>query len=90
MIALLRRVADPGKSEGALWAGMRVHLVTELGYSSKLNAEWDFLCMLRDEGRRVAEAFLRAYGEISGAVRRSTSTGCSKRSEAMGCPAAGR
>ena len=36
MIALLRRVADPGDSEGALWAGMRVHLVssplmTELG-----------------------------------------------------------
>ena len=28
MIALLRRVADPGDSEGALWAGMRVHLVS--------------------------------------------------------------
>jgi NTE family protein len=75
MIALLRRVADPGKSEGALWAGMRVHLVasplmTELGYSSKLNAEWDFLCMLRDEGRRVADAFLRAHGDDLG--RRST------------------
>jgi predicted acylesterase/phospholipase RssA len=66
MIALLRRVADPGNSEGALWAAMRVHLIssplmTELGYSSKLNAEWDFLCMLRDEGRRVADAFLRAH-----------------------------
>jgi NTE family protein len=75
MIALLRRVADPGKSEGALWAGMRVHLVasplmTELGYSSKLNAEWDFLCMLRDEGRRVAGAFLGAHGNALG--RRST------------------
>jgi NTE family protein len=75
MIALLRRVADPGKSEGARWAAMRVHLVTsplmtELGYSSKLNAEWDFLCMLRDEGRRVAEAFLGAHGDDLG--RRST------------------
>jgi NTE family protein len=75
MIALLRRVADPGKSEGALWAGMRVHLVAsplmaELGYSSKLNAEWDFLCMLRDEGRRVADAFLHAHGDDLG--RRST------------------
>ena len=71
MIALLRRVADPGKSEGALWARMRVHLVasplmTELGYSSKLNAEWDFLCMLCAEGRRVADAFLRAHGDDLG------------------------
>ena len=60
MIALLRQVADPGNCEGALWAGMRIHRITsemmvELGYSSKLNAEWDFLCMLRDEGRRAAE-----------------------------------
>jgi NTE family protein len=66
MIALLRRVADPGNSEGALWAAMRVHLIssplmTQLGYSSKLNAEWDFLCMLRDEGRRAADAFLHAH-----------------------------
>jgi len=42
---------------------MRVHMVgnpimTELGYSSKLNAEWAFLSMLRDEGHRAAETFL--------------------------------
>jgi NTE family protein len=75
MIALLRRIADPGDTEGALWAGMRVHLLasplmTELGYSSKLNAEWAFLTMLRDEGRSVADAFLRAHGDDLG--RRST------------------
>jgi len=75
MIALLRRVADPGDAEGALWAQMRVHLMTsplmtELGYSSKLNAEWDFLSMLREEGRRVADAFLRAHGDDLG--QRST------------------
>lgn len=68
MIALLRQVADPGSCEGALWAGMRIHRVAseamvELGYSSKLNAEWEFLCMLRDEGRRSAEAFLAAHGQ---------------------------
>jgi hypothetical protein len=45
MIALLRQVADPGKSEGAQWAGMRIHrianeMLTELGASSKPNAEW--------------------------------------------------
>jgi NTE family protein len=67
MIALLRQVADPGTSEGAQWAHMRIHLISSsvlptLGASSKLNAEWDFLCMLRDEGRRSAEAFLDAQG----------------------------
>ena len=67
MIALLRQVANPGDCEGALWAGMRIHRVAsqqmvELGYSSKLNAEWDFLCMLRDEGRRSAEGFLAEHG----------------------------
>jgi NTE family protein len=59
MIALLRELADPGHGEGAQWAGMRIHFVpnaimADLGYSSKLNAEWTFLTMLRDEGRRAA------------------------------------
>jgi NTE family protein len=67
MIAVLRHVADPGNSEGARWAGMRIHRITsdamqDLGYSSKLNAEWEFFCMLRDEGRRSAEHFLAAHG----------------------------
>jgi NTE family protein len=71
MIALLRQVADAGSCEGALWASMRIHRVAseamvELGYSSKLNAEWDFLCMLRDEGRRSATAFLADHGQDLG------------------------
>jgi NTE family protein len=71
MIAILRHVADPGDSEGARWAGMRIHRIasaamTDLGYSSKLNAEWGFLCMLRDEGRRSAEAFLKDHREDLG------------------------
>jgi NTE family protein len=75
MIAVLRQVANPGDCEGARWAGMRIHRIasaamTDLGYSSKLNAEWDFLCMLRDEGRRCADAFLRAHMKDLG--RRST------------------
>ncbi|HML90773.1 patatin-like phospholipase family protein [Methyloceanibacter sp.] len=66
MIALLRKVTDPGNAEGARWANMRMHriasdLMSELGYSSKLNAEWEFLTMLRDEGRRAAESFLDAH-----------------------------
>jgi NTE family protein len=75
MIALLRQVAHSGDSESAKWADMRIHRVSsdmmvDLGYSSKLNAEWEFLCMLRDEGRRAGEAFLHAHHEDLG--RRST------------------
>jgi NTE family protein len=71
MIALLRQVANPGNCEGALWAQMRVHRIasaamTELGYSSKLNAEWDFLCYLRDEGRCSADTFLEAHADDLG------------------------
>ncbi len=67
MIALLRQVADPGRGEGAQWANMLIHMVrnpimSELGYSSKLNAEWAFLTMLRDEGRRAAATFLEDHG----------------------------
>ena len=71
MIALLRQVADPGNCEGAHWARMRIHLVRnavmdQLGYSSKLNAEPEFLLMLRDEGRKAADAFLEADGDKIG------------------------
>ena len=75
MIAVLRHVADPGDSEGAQWAGMRIHriasdMLTELGASSKLNAEWEFFSLLHDEGRRSAQAFLDAHASNLG--RRST------------------
>lgn len=75
MIALLRQVADPGTTEGALWASMRIHMVRnptmlELRHSSKLNAEWAFLSMLRDKGRRAAEAFLTEHSDDLG--RRSS------------------
>jgi NTE family protein len=71
MLALLRKVADPGNTEGAAWARMRMHVVrnnvmVRLGYSSKLNAEWAFLEMLRDEGRKAAQDFLDAHGEDIG------------------------
>jgi len=66
MIALLRRVAQSSDGEGARWATMRIHRIAsaamlDLGYSSKLNAEWDFLTLLRDEGRKAADAFLGAH-----------------------------
>jgi NTE family protein len=66
MIALLRRVAHPVDDEGARWAGMRIHRIAsdvmlDLGYSSKLNAEWAFLTMLRERGRAAADEFLAAH-----------------------------
>jgi len=65
--ALLRKVADPGHSEGEVWAKMRIHRIaseemTQLSSSSKVLAEWEFFCRLRDKGRRAAEAFLNAHG----------------------------
>jgi NTE family protein len=73
--ALMRDAVDPGTREGRIWARMRVHRIAsdvmlELGYSSKLIAEWQFLSMLRDEGRKSASAFLDAHGNDLG--RRST------------------
>jgi NTE family protein len=71
MIALLRQVADPGTGEGARWAQMRTHrimtdMLAELGASSKLNAERDFIEMLRTEGRRAAGEFLDKHAEDLG------------------------
>lgn len=75
MMALLRRVAGKVTGEGAEWARMRVHIVRNpimatLAASSKLNAEWDFLTMLRDEGRKAGDEFLRLHADDIG--KRST------------------
>jgi NTE family protein len=71
MIALLRQAADPGRGEGARWAGMRTHRImtdklAEFGASSKLNAEWEFLAMLKAEGRKSAGDFLTSCGKDLG------------------------
>jgi NTE family protein len=65
--ALLRRVIDPGSGEGDLLAKMRIHriasdIMLDLGYSSKLLAEWGFFLMLRDAGRDAATQFLQRHG----------------------------
>jgi NTE family protein len=75
MIAMLRRVVNPGHEEGARWAGMRMHMipsetVARLGVSSKSNTEWEFFCFLRGEGRRRADEFLAAHADDLG--QRST------------------
>jgi len=75
MMAVLRGVADPGTGAGKYWADMRMHRITSdlmvtLGASSKLNAEWAFLTMLRDAGRMETTAFGRRHRDDIG--RRST------------------
>ena len=75
MIALLNKVADVGHGEGAQWARMRIHRiasdrVTEVDSTSKLITEWTFLQGLRNEGRRMADAFLEEHGSNLG--KRST------------------
>jgi len=75
MIALLRQAADPGSGEGSRWAQMRTHrimtdMLAKFGASSKLNAEWEFVAMLRTEGRRAASEFLDVNGHELG--KRST------------------
>jgi NTE family protein len=71
MIALSRQVVDPGTGEGARWAQMRTHrimtdMLAQFGASSKLNAEWEFVAMLRTEGRRAASEFLDAHSDDLG------------------------
>ena len=74
MIGLLQQTADPGTGEGAVWASMRIHLVRTMSWPSwlllQLNAEWDFLTMLRDKGRATADVFLDEHGDDLG--KRST------------------
>jgi NTE family protein len=75
MMALLRQTAGTGNSEGAEWARMRMHRIAcaamaNLGASSKMNAEWAFLTMLRDEGRRAADDFIARHAADLG--QRST------------------
>ena len=75
MMALLQREALSSGGEVARWARMRLHRITsdamiDLGYSSKLNAEWEFLTMLHDEGRRSAEVFYGTHRDEIG--KRST------------------
>jgi len=67
LMALMRRMPPSDSRELAMLAAMRIHRIagtalTELGSSSKLNAEWEFLTMLRDEGRKAANTFLAAHG----------------------------
>lgn len=71
VIAMLQR-GDAGlHGETSRWAHLRMHRITsdimmKLGHTSKMIAEWEFLTMLRDEGRRATQAFLDENGSAVG------------------------
>lgn len=71
MAAALQQVATQRTGPLGVLARMRLHritsdVMTDLGYSSKLLAEWGFFTMLRDAGRRAADEFLAAHGDDLG------------------------
>lgn len=63
-IAFVTKMIDDGVIEGGRMKRMLIHAIEaqdfmrELGVSSKLNADWEFLTHLRDVGRARAEAWL--------------------------------
>ena len=63
-IDFVDRLIRQGKLSTDHYRQVRVHIIENqqelrpLGASSKMNAQWDFLCHLRDIGRRTAAAWL--------------------------------
>jgi hypothetical protein len=83
MIALLRQVAQPDNSESAKWADMRIHRISsdvmvELGYSSKLNAEWEFCACCATRGGAPVTRSCEPITRIWGCAPPSASTSCSR------------
>lgn len=67
-ILLLRDVIDASGLEDERWREMRLHRIhgdedlVGLEPSSKLNAEWAYLCHLRDLGRARTDQWLKRHG----------------------------
>src|SRR5574337_1084049 len=71
-IAFVTSLIQGGKVNGGDMKEMLIHSIRSdetlagLGVSSKLNADWDFLCLLRDKGRAEARKWLEASYEDIG------------------------
>jgi NTE family protein len=70
-IAFVTRLIDDGSVKDCKLKRMQVHAVMadevmqKLSVASKLNADWEFLTHLRDDGREHADAWLKAnFGRI--------------------------
>jgi NTE family protein len=63
-IEFVTRLIDDGALDSQRYNRMRIHSIrddaemTQLGVATKLNPDWEFLCHLRDVGRRRAEEWL--------------------------------
>ena len=66
-VMLLKQMIDTENLEQERYRDMRLHCIhgddelTKLQASSKLNAEWEYLCYLRDLGRGRAESWLKQH-----------------------------
>lgn len=71
-IDFVTRLLDEGSLDGTRYKRMLIHAIrgddemSDLTASSKLNAEWAFLCHLRDIGRRAAQGWLAHHLEDLG------------------------
>ncbi len=70
-IAFVSRLIAEGRVETDRYSRMLIHSISDdttmqsLGVASKLDPDWDFLCTLRDAGRRAAAIWLdAAYDDI--------------------------
>ncbi|MFO1358021.1 patatin-like phospholipase family protein [Plasticicumulans sp.] len=76
-IGFVTRLIDEGALDPAQYKRLRIHSIdaeermAQLGVSSKLNADWRWLCELRELGRQKAQQWLaRHFGDVG--VRSST------------------
>lgn len=71
-IAFVTRLLDEKSVDSQRYSRMRIHAIRDagemaaLGVASKLNPEWEFLCELRDIGRRQAGLWLDEHFEKVG------------------------
>jgi NTE family protein len=70
-IAFVTRLLDEGSLDGKRYAKMLIHSIrndaemAQHSAASKFNADWDFLCHLKDQGRIAAGAWLaESYGKV--------------------------
>jgi len=71
-IEFVTRLIDEGALDGKKYHRMRIHSIrddaemSQLGVATKLNPDWDFLCRLRDAGRRRTEEWLDRHFDTVG------------------------
>jgi len=71
-ISTVTRLIDEGKAEGSGYAPVHFHMIaaedamSELGASSKFNADWAFLTYLHELGMKTADSWLAEHFEAIG------------------------